>query len=241
MWHCVHKAYNLFSIRQYSVSFGILIDYYERQSTYRLSAVSGASVSDVSNSTEPATKSIQKLINNLPLGRGFELKEFEMNKSYNRREVIKLAGAITVTSLTPTLLPAGNTFEVLMLNKDPDNPKKKMVFSPSLLKVSVGDTVSFLPEDKGHNSEVIKGMFPDGAEKWKGKLNKQVDVTFTVPGFYGYHCKPHANMGMIGLIVVEGNGKLDNLDTARNVKHRGKAKKAWTELWDAADEAGLTN
>ena len=58
------------------------------------------------------------------MGRGFELKEFEMNKSYNRREVIKLAGAITVTSLTPTLLPAGNTFEVLMLNKDPDNPKE---------------------------------------------------------------------------------------------------------------------
>ena len=56
-----------------------------------------------------------------------------MNKSYNRREVIKLAGAITVTSLTPTLLPAGNTFEVLMLNKDPDNPKKKMVFSQYLI------------------------------------------------------------------------------------------------------------
>ena len=39
MWHCVHKAYNFFSIRQYSVSFGILIDYYARQSTYRLSTV----------------------------------------------------------------------------------------------------------------------------------------------------------------------------------------------------------
>ena len=126
----------------------------------------------------------------------FDLKECKMNKSYNRREVLTGAGVIMTAALTPNFLAAGNTFEVLMLNKDPDNSKKKMVFSPSLLKVAVGYTVSFLPENKGHNSEIIKGMLPDGAEKWKGKMNKQVDVTFTVPGFYGYHCKPHSNMGM---------------------------------------------
>jgi len=169
-----------------------------------------------------------------------ELEECKMNKSYNRREVLTGAGVIMTAALAPNFLTAGNTFEVLMLNKDPDNSKKKMVFSPNLLKVSVGDTVSFLPEDKGHNSEIIKGMLPDGAEKWKGKMNKQVDVTFAVPGFYGYHCKPHSNMGMVGLIVVEGDGMLDNLESARGVKHRGKAKKAWKEIWEAADEAGYT-
>ena len=163
-----------------------------------------------------------------------------MNKNYNRREVVTGAGVVMTAALVPNFLSAGNTFEVLMLNKDPDDSKKKMVFSPSLLKVSVGDTVSFLPENKGHNSEIMKGMLPDGAEAWKGKLNKQVDVTFTVPGFYGYQCKPHANQGMIGLIVVEGDGMLDNLEAARGVKHRGKAKRAWKELWEAADEAGLT-
>ena len=170
----------------------------------------------------------------------YDLKECRMNKSYNRREVFTGAAVVMTAALAPNFLTAGNTFEVLMLNKDPDNPKKKMVFSPSLLKVAVGDTVSFLPEDKGHNSEIIKGMSPDGAETWKGKMNKQVDVTFSVPGFYGYHCKPHSNMGMIGLIVVEGDGMLDNLEAARGVKHRGKAKKAWKELWESADEAGMT-
>ena len=45
---------------------------------------------------------------------------------------------------------------------------------------------------------------------------------------------------MIGLIFVEGDGKLDNLEDARGVKHRGKAKKAWKELWEAADDAGMT-
>jgi len=170
----------------------------------------------------------------------YDLKESKMNKIYNRRDVLTGAGVAMSAALAPNFLAAGNTFEVLMLNKDPDNPKNKMVFSPRLLKVAVGDTVSFLPENKGHNSEIIKGMLPDGAEGWKGKLNKQVDVTFTVPGFYGYICKPHSNMGMIGLVVVEGDGMLDNLEAARGVKHRGKAKKAWKELWAEADEAGMT-
>ena len=105
-----------------------------------------------------------------------------MSKSYNRREVLTGAGVVMTAALAPNFLAAGNTFEVLMLNKDPDNPKKKMVFSPNLLKVAVGDTVSFLPEDKGHNSEIIKGMLPDGAEKWKGKLNKQVETVIFVSG-----------------------------------------------------------
>ena len=35
---------------------------------------------------------------------------------------------------------------------------------------------------------------------------------------------------MIGLIVVNGDGKLDNLEDAKGAKHRGKAKKAWKKL-----------
>ena len=45
---------------------------------------------------------------------------------------------------------------------------------------------------------------------------------------------------MIGLIVVEGDGMLDNLEEAKSVKHRGKAKKAWKALWEEADAAGFT-
>ena len=46
---------------------------------------------------------------------------------------------------------------------------------------------------------------------------------------------------MVGLIVVEGDGMLYNLKAAKGIKHRGKAKKAWKEIWEAADEAGLTS
>ena len=163
-----------------------------------------------------------------------------MIRSMSKREFIAASAALTGSLLMSNTAVASTKYEVLMLNKDPDNSKNKMIFSPRLLKVQVGDEVSFVPTDKGHNSEIIKGMLPAGAEKWKGKINKQVDVVFDTPGFYGYQCKPHANMGMIGLIVVEGDGMLDNLEEAKSAKHRGKAKKAWKALWDEADAQGLT-
>ena len=93
-----------------------------------------------------------------------------MNKSYNRREVLTGTGVVMTAALAPNFLAAGNTFEVLMLNKDPDNPKKKMIFSPSLLKVSVGDTVSFLPEDKGHNSDCLLYTSPSPRDKRQSRM-----------------------------------------------------------------------
>jgi hypothetical protein len=48
-------------------------------------------------------------------------------------------------------------------------------------------------------------------------------------------------MGMVGLIVVEGPGKLDNLEAAKSVKHRGKAKKVWAKIWKKAETDGFTS
>ena len=163
-----------------------------------------------------------------------------MIRSMSKREFIAASAALTGSLLMSKTAVSSTKYEVLMLNKDPENSKNKMIFSPRLLKVQVGDEVSFVPTDKGHNSATIKGMLPAGAEKWKGKINKQVDVVFDTPGFYGYQCTPHANMGMIGLIIVEGDGMLDNLEEAKSTKHRGKAKKAWKALWEEADAEGLT-
>ena len=166
-----------------------------------------------------------------------------MKHEINRRDAIIWMGSAAALTAVPLNVYAAShatVHEVLMLNKDPDDPKKKMLFSPRMLEVNAGDTVKFVPTDKSHNSESIKGMLPKGADKWKGKINKEIEVTFDTPGFYGYQCKPHANMGMIGLIVVNGEGKLDNLEDAKGAKQRGKAKKAWKKLWKEADAAGLT-
>ena len=57
--------------------------------------------------------------------------------------------------------------EVKMLNKDADG--NKMVFEPMLIMAEKGDTVTFLPTEKGHMAASIKGMLPEGIKKFKGK------------------------------------------------------------------------
>ncbi len=158
----------------------------------------------------------------------------------SRRTFIKSFSAIAATLAMPrALLASGTEHIVQMLNKHPEDKKKKMVFYPHILQVNSGDTVTFESVDKGHNSASIKGMIPEGAEAWKGKINKDVTVTFDQPGFYGYVCTPHGTNGMVGLVVVEGDGKLNNLEAAQKVKQRGKSKKAFKEIWKEAEEMGL--
>ncbi len=64
--------------------------------------------------------------------------------------------------------------------------------------------MKFIAADRGHNSAKIICMIPDGDEKWKVKINKEAKTTLNIKGFYGYQGKPHANMGMIALIVIGG-------------------------------------
>ncbi|WP_173512488.1 pseudoazurin [Sinorhizobium psoraleae] len=130
--------------------------------------------------------------------------------------------ALAMLATTPALAA---DFEVHMLNKGKDGV---MVFEPASLKVAAGDTVTFVPTDKGHNVETIKGMLPDGAEALKSKVNENYKVTFTTPGVYGVKCTPHYGMGMVGVVQVGENPA--NLDAARGAKNPKKAQ----ERLDAA-------
>lgn len=160
-----------------------------------------------------------------------------MDIRLSRRAVMMSALAAGVVAAAP--LRASTQHVVEMYNKHPENKKLRMVFTPRVLSVQPGDTVLFKSVDKSHNSASIDGMLPEGAEPWNGKVSRDIEVTFTVPGIYGYKCTPHLSMGMVGLIVVEGEGKLDNLEAAKGVKQRGKAKKIFAEIWDEAEEMGL--
>ena len=125
-----------------------------------------------------------------------------------------------------TLAGAANAEEhvVQMLNK---GEKGSMVFQPAYVKAAPGDTIKFVPTDKSHNAETVKGMLPDGAEAFKGKPNEGITVTMTQEGVYGVKCAPHYGMGMVALIVV---GKPVNLDAAEAVKQTGKAKTVFADL-----------
>ena len=102
-------------------------------------------------------------------------------------------------SLALTNASFAENHDVHMLNKGGTG---KMIFEPAFLQIAAGDTVRFIPTDKGHNAESITDMMPDGAEAFKGKMNKEVIATFDVDGVYGVMCKPHFAMGMVMTIEV---------------------------------------
>ena len=74
-------------------------------------------------------------------------------------------------------------------------------YSIEVAKIDVGDTIEWLPKNEGHNVEFIGG--PDfNSLPEKSDLNASYSVTFNFPGVYLYHCTPHGNMGMLGLVIV---------------------------------------
>ena len=125
---------------------------------------------------------------------------------------------LTITLWTSLSYAENATVE--MLNKL-DN--EYMVFSKKIVKVDIGDTVYWKATDKGHNVEFLKNAVPEGVEKFKSKLNEDVEYKFTIPGIYAYWCTPHKSMGMIGFIIV-GND-LSNLSKVSEAKFSGKSKK----------------
>ena len=117
------------------------------------------------------------------------------------------------------LLAEDTTVE--MLNKI---EKRSMVFSQEIVRINSGDTVFWKSTDKGHNVELIsKNGVPEGVEKFKSKIGKDTEYTFTIPGVYAYWCVPHKTMGMIGFVIVDDD--LSNLDSIKKVKFLGKSKK----------------
>jgi len=111
-------------------------------------------------------------------------------------------------------------FEVHMLNKGKDGA---MVFEPAGLTIAPGDTVTFVPIDKGHNAESIKGMIPEGAAEFKGKISEKIAVTFSTPGLYAVKCAPHVGMGMVSVILV-GDAPAANLEAFEAAKLPKKAR-----------------
>jgi pseudoazurin len=136
--------------------------------------------------------------------------------------MIAAAAALT-TAFAGAALAAD--IEVKMLNKGVDGV---MVFEPGFVEAQPGDVIHFIPTDKGHDVESVKGMLPDGVEPFKAKMNEAYDLTVTEEGVYGVKCTPHVPMGMVALIVV--GDPSSNLEAAKAVKNSKKAQ----ERFDAA-------
>jgi pseudoazurin len=102
-------------------------------------------------------------------------------------------------------------FQVKMLNKGADGA---MVFEPALTKVAKGDTVTFIPVDKGHHVETVKGIIPEGAAEFRAKTNESYKAVFEKDGAYVLKCPPHFGMGMVAIVIVgDASANLDAIKT----------------------------
>lgn len=136
-----------------------------------------------------------------------------------------LMGAAVVMAAAPAADAAEFTINTLNMS-----PKGLFQFDPNFLRIKPGDSVHFVAKDRGHDVISIAGMIPDGAEPFKGEMNKDITVTFTKPGVYGVECQPHYSMGMVALIVV--GDPSSNLEKAKAVAQPGKAKQAFAKLFE---------
>jgi len=156
-----------------------------------------------------------------------------------------IATLVAVVALTTASQAAGKVHVVEMLNKSSANKKERMVFEPSVVKIEVGDTVRFVSKDRGHNTASIKGMLPAGAEKWKSRIGKDFEVTYTADGTYGYMCSPHYGLGMVGVVLVGDYSR--NLEQVAARRHPSKARKRFEKMFakiratEPAETSGATN
>jgi|TARA_B110000483_G_scaffold177973_1_gene210495 pseudoazurin len=117
-----------------------------------------------------------------------------------------------------------------MLNKRDDG--SIMVYSVDIAKIAAGETITWMPKDKMHNVEMLKG--PDGAKlPKKSKFSKEFSMTFDVPGIYVYRCTPHVAMGMIAIVIVGDD--VSNKEAISNTRMMGKAKKKLVKLLESVN------
>jgi pseudoazurin len=133
---------------------------------------------------------------------------------------MKLASLALGVALVCAAAPAfAANVDVQMLNK---GDKGAFVFQPDLVKVAVGDTVTFQPTDKGHDVDGAAGNIPAGATPFKSAMSQPLTQTFTVPGIYLVKCDPHYGLGMVAVVVVGDD--LSNLDAIKAIKSPQKAQ-----------------
>ena len=114
-----------------------------------------------------------------------------------------------------------------------DGAEGRFRFEPRIVRIEPGDTVRFVAHDPIHATKSIPGMIPEGARPWWGEMGRPLEVTFTVPGVYGFKCPSHYTVGMVGLIVV--GDPSPNLARARAVRHPRMAQEAFARLFAELD------
>ena len=99
-------------------------------------------------------------------------------------------------------------------------------YSIEVAHIDVGETIEWLP-NADHNVEFLGGPNMNYLPE-KSKFNVFYSVNFDTPGVYLYHCTPHGNMGMLGLVIVGNN--FNNLKDIEEIKLSPVAKSVLQKL-----------
>ena len=99
-------------------------------------------------------------------------------------------------------------------------------YSIEVAHIDVGDTIEWLP-NVDHNVEFLGGPDMNFLPE-KSKFNVFYSVNFNTPGVYLYHCTPHGNMGMLGLVIVGNN--FNNLKDIEEIELSSVAKSVLQKL-----------
>lgn len=74
-------------------------------------------------------------------------------------------------------------------------------FHPQEIEINAGDTVRWVNEDKRASHDVY---FPEeGIKSERFFGGESFEHTFEEPGTYEYHCQPHENRDMRGVVIVK--------------------------------------
>ena len=138
---------------------------------------------------------------------------------------------LTAALLATSAYAAEHEIKMLDIGSD----KAPMVFEPAVLKIAPGDTVTFIPTNKGHNVE--SKIVPEGAEAFKSELDEKYSVKLEKEGVYVYVCPPHSMMNMAGVIQVCEATNIEAVQKAllerRAMSNKGRLTKYVEELTTA--------
>lgn len=107
---------------------------------------------------------------------------------------------------------------------------KMMVFEPMFIKISIGDTINFVPSDTSHNAQSFS--VPSEKSSFNTPYGKDTKVTFTEAGAVLVKCLPHFALGMIAVVQVG-----ENIDSSKINADWGKVRASVAMNKEAVDEA----
>ncbi|KAI7841132.1 hypothetical protein COHA_005102 [Chlorella ohadii] len=124
----------------------------------------------------------------------------------------KVAPKATVAALprVAKALGAGVASLALALSANAATVKRALVFDPSNITISKGESVTFV-NNAGfpHNIVFDEDDVPSGVnaeaisrEDYLNAPGEEFTVKLDTPGEYGFYCEPHQGAGMVGRITV---------------------------------------